>query len=262
MFTNAASLLVAAAVLAAGGALPAWKHVQAQTAVTDFDGISYRTVTIGRQAWMAENVRSTRACDGTPVAHDAHPGGQDLVNTYGRLYTEAAARMGEPAGSDSPSGVRGICPCGWHLPSDGEWQQFVDVPGGLCPVVGSHRLKSLARWTSQAAKYAHARRQPKPIDPQRLARFAGSYEGRMVALVEGRLASSRVAGALGAELVPLGGDKFALRATQFLFEEQAGTVALTVEQPDGTQVTFTRSPIAEPAKTRLSFGAGRAERDG
>jgi len=120
MFTNAASLLVAAAVLAAGGALPAWKHVQAQTAVTDFDGISYRTVTIGRQAWMAENVRSTRACDGTPVAHDAHPGGQDLVNTYGRLYTEAAARMGEPAGSDRPSGVRGICPCGWHLPSDGE----------------------------------------------------------------------------------------------------------------------------------------------
>jgi len=120
---------------------------------------------------------------------------------------------------------------------------------GTRPVVGSHRLKSLARCTSQAAKYAHARRQPKPIDPQRLARFAGSYEGRMVALVEGRLVSSRVAGAPGAELVPLGGDKFALGATQFLFEEQGATVRLTIEQPDGTQVSFVRTgPVAASAK--------------
>jgi hypothetical protein len=96
---------------------------------------------------------------------------------------------------------------------------------------------------------ADARRQPKPVDPQRLARFAGSYEGRVVALVDGRLVYSRVAGALGIELVSLGGDRFALGATQLRFEEQGGAVRLTIEQPDGTEVTFIRTgKAAAPAK--------------
>jgi hypothetical protein len=96
---------------------------------------------------------------------------------------------------------------------------------------------------------ADARRDPKPVDPQRLARFTGSYEGRMVALVEGRLVYSRVAGALGAELVPLGGDRFALGATRLLFAEQGALVRLTIEQPDGTEVSFTRTgPATGQAK--------------
>jgi len=98
-----------------------------------------------------------------------------------------------------------------------------------------------ARTLNRLLAAADARRQPKPVDARRLARFAGTYEGRVVALVEGRLLYSRAAGVLGAELVPLGGDRFALGATQLLFEEQAGTVRLTIEQADGTQVSLTRS---------------------
>lgn len=96
---------------------------------------------------------------------------------------------------------------------------------------------------------AEARRQPKPVDAQRLARFAGSYDGRMVTLVGGRLVYSRVAGALGTDLVPLGGDRFALGAARLRFEEQGRTVRVTIEQPDGTQVSFSRTdPGAAPAK--------------
>jgi len=139
------SMFVVAWVLATGLILPVPRAFQAQDVVKDFDGNSYRTVTIGRQLWMAENLRSTRSCTGTPIAHDAYAGRQDLVKTYGRLYTEAAARNGEAPSTANPSQVRGICPCGWHLPSDAEWQQLVDFLGG--PVVAGGKLK--ARGTGQ-----------------------------------------------------------------------------------------------------------------
>ena len=96
---------------------------------------------------------------------------------------------------------------------------------------------------------AEARRQPTPVDARRLARFAGTYEGRVVSLVEGRLVYSRVAGALGTDLAPLAGDRFALGAARLRFEEQGRTVRLTIEQPDGTQVSFSRTgQAAAPTK--------------
>ena len=85
-----------------------------------------------------------------------------------------------------------------------------------------------------------ARRRPVSVDPARLARFVGRYEGRAVTLVDGRLRYARREGGLAEELVPLGGDRFALGAVRLGFEERGGTVLVTIEQPDGTQVSFPR----------------------
>ncbi|MDX2056335.1 MAG: S41 family peptidase [Gemmatimonadales bacterium] len=85
-----------------------------------------------------------------------------------------------------------------------------------------------------------ARRRPVAVDPARLARFVGRYEGRAVTLVDGRLRYARREGGLAEELVPLGGDRFALGAVRIGFEERGGTVLVTIEQPDGTQVSFPR----------------------
>lgn len=85
-----------------------------------------------------------------------------------------------------------------------------------------------------------ARRRPVSVDPARLARFVGRYEGRAVTLVDGRLRYARREGGLAEELVPLGGDRFALGAVRIGFEERGGTVLVTIEQPDGTQVSFPR----------------------
>ena len=41
--------------------------------------------------------------------------------TYGRLYTWNTIMNGAPPSNEIPSGVTGICPDGWHVPSDGEW---------------------------------------------------------------------------------------------------------------------------------------------
>jgi uncharacterized protein (TIGR02145 family) len=114
----------------------------AQT-VTDYDGNVYNTITIGNQTWMAENLRVTKYPNGTPIplatdniawANLEDNGTDDAycyynnnasgeANTYGALYTWAAA-MGDNAVSSSsnPSGVQGVCPNGWHLPSDDEWK--------------------------------------------------------------------------------------------------------------------------------------------
>lgn len=109
------------------------------------DGNVYKTVTIGNQVWMAENLKylpsvvgpltgsSTTALyyvygyTGTVVA-DAKATAN--YNTYGVLYNWAAAMNGEASSDANPSGVQGICPTGWHLPSDAEWTELVDYLGG------------------------------------------------------------------------------------------------------------------------------------
>jgi uncharacterized protein (TIGR02145 family) len=48
---------------------------------------------------------------------------------YGRLYDWNTAMNGESSSSADPSGVEGVCPVGWHLPSDAEWKKLIDYVG-------------------------------------------------------------------------------------------------------------------------------------
>ena len=95
--------------------------------ITDIDGNTYNTVQIGQQCWMKENLRTTQYADGTSIAQDnwAYP---DSVasnqSTYGLLYKWATVMRNSPSSSANPSGVQGICPTGWHVPSDAEWKQL------------------------------------------------------------------------------------------------------------------------------------------
>ncbi len=86
-----------------------------------------------------------------------------------------------------------------------------------------------------------ARRKPAPVDADRLSRFAGIYEGRQVALIDGKLTYARRTGGLGEELVPLGGSRFALGAAQFVFEGDGKDSRLIVEQANGTRLTLKRT---------------------
>jgi len=107
--------------------------------VTDIDGNVYQTVKIGNQVWMAENLKVTHYADGTPIPfvseavewYDASSNGkaycwygyiEDISNPYGALYNWEAAMNGAGSSDYVPSGVQGVCPSGWHLPSDEEWK--------------------------------------------------------------------------------------------------------------------------------------------
>ena len=86
----------------------------------DASSITYNTVQIGNQCWMAENLRSTLYCDGTQITEKyAYNDVSSNVNTYGYLYTWTAVMNGESASSTNPN-VQGICPAGWHVPSQSE----------------------------------------------------------------------------------------------------------------------------------------------
>ena len=131
------------------------------TTVKDYDGNVYNTVNIGTQVWMAENLKTTHYANGTVIpfvnsnaAWDAltstseaycwHSDDINNKNSYGALYTWSAAMNSELSSTNNPSGIQGVCPTGWHLPSDAEWTQLTDFLGGETVAVG--KLKSTTGW--------------------------------------------------------------------------------------------------------------------
>ncbi|MCD4666000.1 MAG: hypothetical protein K8R68_12075, partial [Bacteroidales bacterium] len=81
-----------------------------------YHGQTYNTVLIGSQCWMKENLNYETGnswCYNNDTSN---------CNTYGRLYDWIAIMNGEASSNSVPSGVQGICPNGWHLPSDEEWK--------------------------------------------------------------------------------------------------------------------------------------------
>jgi uncharacterized protein (TIGR02145 family) len=103
------------------------------------DGKTYRTVKIGAQWWMAENLAwlpSLRPfTEGGATDPRYYVYGYDSTNVtaakatenyqiYGVLYNWPAAMDGAADNAGNPGGVKGACPEGWHLPSDDEWTQL------------------------------------------------------------------------------------------------------------------------------------------
>lgn len=119
--------------------------------IKDIDGNNYKTVTIGKQIWMAENLKTTRLKDGTiiPVVieNDAwikltapsycwyFNDEKENKNVYGGLYNWYAVNSNK------------LCPEGWHVPSDAEWMildSFLDDMRG--PVGGKLKEKGTGHW--------------------------------------------------------------------------------------------------------------------
>lgn len=130
--------------------------------VTDFDGNEYHTLQLGNQCWMKENLRTTHYSNGMPIpmgsttdylnAYCYYPNNQSLnMQTYGLLYNWAAAMNGAATSNSSPSGVQGICPNGWHLPSESEWGDLVSylqtLTDAVCGSTNTNLAKAVASTT-------------------------------------------------------------------------------------------------------------------
>ena len=108
--------------------------------VTDYDGNTYNTVQIGSQCWMKENMRATHFADGTAIAFRPASVSESDVTPYisypnddstnvsicGYDYNWYAAMHNAASSNATPSGVQGICPNGWHVPSFAESSALVD----------------------------------------------------------------------------------------------------------------------------------------
>lgn len=90
----------------------------------DIDGNSYNLVEIGDQCWMAENLNVLNDAAGNPITRYCYSNTTSYCDIYGGLYTWGDMMNGEVSSGSNPSGVQGICPVGWHIPSNAEWAEL------------------------------------------------------------------------------------------------------------------------------------------
>lgn len=101
-----------------------FRHVSlSQELIKDFEGNKYTTVKIGDQVWMAENLNSLLDPGGDSIESYCFYDDTNYCNVYGRLYPWSSLNI-------SGKGVQGICPDGWHIPSDEEWTIMIENAGG------------------------------------------------------------------------------------------------------------------------------------
>ena len=130
--------------------------------LTDIDGNVYRTIQLGNQCWMRDNLRTTRYADSTEIPLNSNSnetsytepyryvpeGVASYMHTYGFWYNWTAVMHGAAASDSNPSGVQGICPTGWHVPSLVEWEQLFNYVGEqseyICGGNSSNIAKALA----------------------------------------------------------------------------------------------------------------------
>jgi uncharacterized protein (TIGR02145 family) len=117
--------------------VPAQEQAQQQATVTDFEGNTYKTVKIGSQVWMADNLKSTKYSDGTPIVDSLAANNEYLkeIPTFGRLYSWHALLRGKTL-----DGSQGVCPTGWHVPMKSEWETLIQFAGGAD--IAGQKLKS------------------------------------------------------------------------------------------------------------------------
>jgi uncharacterized protein (TIGR02145 family) len=120
--------------------------------MTDQDGNVYKTLIIGNQWWMAENLKVTHYRNGdailkvtddtvwenlTTSAYCAYDDNESNVNTYGYLYNFYAV-----------DDTRKLAPEGWHIPTETEWQALIDFLGGISVAGGKLKETGTTHWTS------------------------------------------------------------------------------------------------------------------
>jgi uncharacterized protein (TIGR02145 family) len=119
--------------------------------LTDADGNVYQTVTIGAQVWMAENLRTTKYNDGTPIPNVTLAADWNALTTgaysdynndpanatdYGRIYNWYAINTGK------------LAPAGWHVPTTAEWATLVTTLGGEGTAGGPAKETGNAHWNA------------------------------------------------------------------------------------------------------------------
>lgn len=123
--------------------------------VPDYDGNFYRTILIGDQCWMMDNLKVTHYRNGDPIPNLTDAGEWQVTGTgafceynndpanidsYGRLYNFYAVM-------DS----RNIAPEGWHVATDNDWQTLVDYLGSDAVAGGKLKVAGTTFWQSPNA---------------------------------------------------------------------------------------------------------------
>lgn len=143
------------------------------------DQNNYKVVKIGDQIWMAENLKYLPKVDAVDngsedaaagkyyYVYDYVPSGAsetEQINnaattlnyqTYGVMYNWNAAMNGSASSNNNPSGVQGVCPSGWHLPSNAEWIELSSFLGGESVAGGKLKELGTIHWNNPNNGFAN-----------------------------------------------------------------------------------------------------------
>lgn len=126
------------------------KTFKTSETVTDIDGFNYEVVTIGNQQWLKENLKTTRFLDGTVIplvssdsrwsdcvtgAYTSYNNNNSNVTLFGVLYNWYAV-----------NDKRGLCPAGWHVPTNNEFSSLVNHLGGVEIAGGKLKKIETTHW--------------------------------------------------------------------------------------------------------------------
>jgi uncharacterized protein (TIGR02145 family) len=124
--------------------------------ITDSENNTYKTVYIGTQQWMGENLKVSKYSDGTTIPNitdntqwENNTTGacayynNDAANNakYGKLYNWYAV-------SKTTNGNKNLCPTGWHVPTDAEWTVLQEYLGGNSVAGGKMKEVGITNWIS------------------------------------------------------------------------------------------------------------------
>jgi uncharacterized protein (TIGR02145 family) len=133
-------------ITAKGSALN-WPTCPGQPTVTDIDGNTYNTVLIGTQCWLKENLKTgTRIASTGEQTNNAtiekycYDNDDSNCNTFGGLY------QWDEMMQYTTSGLQGICPLGWQLPSDDEWTTLTNYLGDETSAGGKLKEFGISHW--------------------------------------------------------------------------------------------------------------------
>lgn len=131
--------------------------------ISDVEGNVYYTVTINGREWMAENLRTTKYADGSPIsllesqaswyastdtamAYCWYNNDINNKSSYGALYNWKGAMKGNPGIIINPADRQGACPDGWHVPDKTEWTELVNYLGGDSLAGGKMKETGTKNW--------------------------------------------------------------------------------------------------------------------
>ena len=120
------------------------------TFIDDRDAQVYKAVTIGNQTWMAENLnagikidRPNNQTDNGIIEKYCYDNNESYCDEYGGLY-----QWNEMMQYVTTEGAKGVCPSGWHLPTESEWDTLINYLGGTDVAGGALKEAGTLHWNS------------------------------------------------------------------------------------------------------------------
>ena len=120
--------------------------------IRDIDANYYNIVQIGSQVWMKENLKVTKLRDGTDIGYynDIYSEDFGTGNKYTWYDLDSSTYMEEYGAIYNTGSVRSgqLCPAGWHVSTDADWNALEDFLGGDIIAGGELKEAGLAHWES------------------------------------------------------------------------------------------------------------------